>query len=55
MSSWSVRVPLPEWKSMTLKRIAFRGQRYDITIDRDANGRIELTRKRLTDAQEDLK
>jgi protein-glucosylgalactosylhydroxylysine glucosidase len=39
----------PEWKSMTLKHIAFRGQRYDITIDRDANGRIKLTR--LTDAR----
>src|SRR3984957_3941969 len=37
----------PEWKSMTLHGIAFRGQRYDITIDRDASGRLELTRKAL--------
>jgi trehalose/maltose hydrolase-like predicted phosphorylase len=37
----------PEWKSMTLKDIAFRGQRYDITIDRDAGGRVKLTRKAL--------
>jgi protein-glucosylgalactosylhydroxylysine glucosidase len=37
----------PEWKSMTLQDIAFRGQRYDITIDRDASGRLELTRKPL--------
>jgi cellobiose phosphorylase len=35
----------PEWKSMTLKGIAFRGQRYDITVDRDAGGRVRLTRK----------
>jgi trehalose/maltose hydrolase-like predicted phosphorylase len=37
----------PEWKSMTLKDIVFRGQRYDITIDRDASGRVKLTRKAL--------
>ena len=37
----------PEWKSMTLKDIAFRGQRYDITIDRDASGRVRLTRRVL--------
>jgi len=37
----------PEWKSMTLKDIVFRGQRYDITIDRDAGGRAKLTRKSL--------
>jgi trehalose/maltose hydrolase-like predicted phosphorylase len=36
-----------EWKSMTLKDIAFRGQHFDITIDRDASGRIKLTRKPL--------
>ena len=35
----------PEWKSMTLKGIAFRGQRYDITIDRDPNGRVKLWRR----------
>jgi trehalose/maltose hydrolase-like predicted phosphorylase len=37
----------PEWKSMTLKDIAFRGQHYDITVDRDASGRATLTRKAL--------
>ena len=36
-----------EWKSMTLEDIAFRGQHYDITIDRDASGRVKLTRKAL--------
>jgi trehalose/maltose hydrolase-like predicted phosphorylase len=35
----------PEWKSMTLKGIAFRGRRYDITVDRDASGRLRLTRR----------
>ena len=33
----------PEWKSMTLKDITFRGQHYDILIDRDASGRVRLT------------
>jgi trehalose/maltose hydrolase-like predicted phosphorylase len=37
----------PEWKSMTLEGIAFRGRHYDITIDRDPSGRLELTRKAL--------
>jgi protein-glucosylgalactosylhydroxylysine glucosidase len=37
----------PQWKSMTLKNIAFRGRRYDITIDRDAGGRVKLTRTAL--------
>jgi protein-glucosylgalactosylhydroxylysine glucosidase len=37
----------PAWKSMTLKDIAFRGQHYDITVDRDAGGRATLTRKVL--------
>jgi trehalose/maltose hydrolase-like predicted phosphorylase len=37
----------PEWKSMTLKDIAFRGQHFDITIDRDSSGRATLTRKAL--------
>jgi trehalose/maltose hydrolase-like predicted phosphorylase len=37
----------PEWKSMTLKGVAFRGQRYDIIVDRDAGGRVRLTRKIL--------
>jgi trehalose/maltose hydrolase-like predicted phosphorylase len=39
-----------EWKSMTLKGVAFRGRRYDITVDRDAAGQTRLTRKSL-DAQ----
>jgi len=37
----------PQWKSMTLKNIAFRGRRYDIIIDRDADGRVKLTRQAL--------
>jgi trehalose/maltose hydrolase-like predicted phosphorylase len=37
----------PEWKSITLKNIEFRGRRYDITIDRDAGGKVRLTRKAL--------
>jgi len=37
----------PEWKSMVLKNITFRGQRYDITVDRDAGGRVRLTRRVL--------
>ena len=37
----------PEWKSMTLKNITLRGQRYDMTVDRDASGRVRLTRKAL--------
>jgi protein-glucosylgalactosylhydroxylysine glucosidase len=36
-----------EWKSMTLKNLAFRGQHFDIVIDRDAAGRLRLTRKSL--------
>jgi trehalose/maltose hydrolase-like predicted phosphorylase len=37
----------PEWKAMTLKNIEFRGRRYDIVIDRDAGGKVRLTRKAL--------
>jgi trehalose/maltose hydrolase-like predicted phosphorylase len=37
----------PEWKSMTLKNIAFRGRRYDITVDRDGSGRVKLSRRAL--------
>jgi trehalose/maltose hydrolase-like predicted phosphorylase len=37
----------PEWKSMVLKNITLRGQRYDMTVDRDASGRVRLTRKAL--------
>jgi trehalose/maltose hydrolase-like predicted phosphorylase len=43
-----------EWKSMVLKAIAFRGRRYDVTIDRDAAGRVRLTR-RPTDPREESK
>jgi trehalose/maltose hydrolase-like predicted phosphorylase len=34
----------PQWKSLTLKHIAFRGKHYDIVIGRDANGKAKLTR-----------
>ena len=34
----------PQWKSLTLKHIAFRGKHYDIVISRDANGKAKLTR-----------
>jgi trehalose/maltose hydrolase-like predicted phosphorylase len=37
----------PEWKSMTLKNITFRGQHYDVTVDRDAGGRVRLKRQAL--------
>jgi trehalose/maltose hydrolase-like predicted phosphorylase len=35
----------PDWKSVTLKDINFRGKHYDITIGRGANGNVSLTRK----------
>ena len=35
----------PQWKSLTLKHIAFRGKHYDIVVSRDANGKAKLTRK----------
>ncbi len=36
---------LPQgWRSLTLRQIAVRGMRYDIRIDRDARGRVRLTR-----------
>jgi protein-glucosylgalactosylhydroxylysine glucosidase len=35
------------WKSLTLKRITFRGKHYDIRIDRDAGGKARLTRTAL--------
>jgi protein-glucosylgalactosylhydroxylysine glucosidase len=37
----------PQWKSLRLQNIAFRGKRYDVTIDRDASGKVRLTRKAL--------
>ncbi|MEO7198979.1 MAG: glycoside hydrolase family 65 protein [Dokdonella sp.] len=37
----------PTWKSMTVQNITFRGQHYDVTIDRDADGKPRLRRKLL--------
>ncbi|MBS0584062.1 MAG: glycoside hydrolase family 65 protein [Proteobacteria bacterium] len=34
----------PNWRSMTLRNIAFRGKRYDVTVDRAADGKARLTR-----------
>ncbi|MFT3792867.1 MAG: glycoside hydrolase family 65 protein [Rudaea sp.] len=34
----------PGWRSMTLKNVAFRGKRYDIAVDRGADGKTRLTR-----------
>jgi trehalose/maltose hydrolase-like predicted phosphorylase len=34
-----------DWKSLTLQNIAFRGQRYDIVLARDATGRVRLVRR----------
>jgi trehalose/maltose hydrolase-like predicted phosphorylase len=34
----------PDWKSLVLENIAFRGQRYDIAVTRDAAGRVRLSR-----------
>jgi trehalose/maltose hydrolase-like predicted phosphorylase len=35
----------PGWKSVTLKNVHFRGRHFDITIDRDADGKPRLARK----------
>jgi trehalose/maltose hydrolase-like predicted phosphorylase len=35
-----------QWKSLKLQNIAFRGQRYDISVDRDASGKATLKRKK---------
>ena len=36
---------LPDgWRSVTLKNIAFRGQRYDVVVSRDAGGKVRLKR-----------
>ena len=35
----------PQWKSMTLRGIEFRGRRYDMLVDRDAGGRVRLPRR----------
>jgi trehalose/maltose hydrolase-like predicted phosphorylase len=37
----------PEWKSLQLKGIHFRGKQYDITIEHGADGKATLTRKAL--------
>jgi protein-glucosylgalactosylhydroxylysine glucosidase len=37
----------PEWKSLRLKGIHFRGKQYDITIEHGADGKAKLTRKPL--------
>ena len=36
----------PGWKSLTLKGVSFRGQRYDVVINRDSSGKAKLTRKK---------
>jgi trehalose/maltose hydrolase-like predicted phosphorylase len=37
---------LPDgWRSLTLKNVAFRGQRYDIVVSRDASGKVVLRRE----------
>jgi trehalose/maltose hydrolase-like predicted phosphorylase len=41
----------PEWKSMRLKGIDFRGLKYDIVIDRDAGGRVRSQRTTLRPLQ----
>jgi len=41
----------PTWKSMTLKNVAFRGHRYDITIDRGSDGKPRLMRRPLANEQ----
>ena len=35
----------PEWKSMTLNDVHFRGQIYDLIVDRDGPGRVRLRRR----------
>lgn len=34
----------PDWKSLTLRHVAYRGKRYDITVRRDRRGKTRLTR-----------
>ena len=39
---------LPEgWKAMTLRNVAFRGKRYDVSLTRGADGKVKLSRKVL--------
>lgn len=35
----------PHWRAMTLKGVTFRGQRLDITVQRDAQGQVRLQRR----------
>ncbi|RUL62142.1 glycoside hydrolase family 65 protein [Dyella dinghuensis] len=37
----------PSWKSLTLRHVSFRGKLYDITVQRDASGKAQLTRQPL--------
>ncbi|GLQ88475.1 glycosyl hydrolase family 95 catalytic domain-containing protein [Dyella flagellata] len=37
----------PDWKSLTLRRISFRGKQYDITVKRNSAGGTELVRTPL--------
>ena len=34
-----------QWQSLTLKNVSFRGKRYDIAVERGADGKARLTRK----------
>ncbi|MGH8192014.1 MAG: glycosyl hydrolase family 95 catalytic domain-containing protein [Rhodanobacteraceae bacterium] len=34
----------PGWKSVTLKNVKFRGKKFDVRIERDASGKVSLTR-----------
>jgi trehalose/maltose hydrolase-like predicted phosphorylase len=36
----------PQWKSLTLRNVAFRGERFDIAVERDAKGTVHLERRR---------
>jgi trehalose/maltose hydrolase-like predicted phosphorylase len=40
----------PEWKSLTLQHLIFRGQLFDIIIDRDSGGRVQLRRQRVRES-----
>jgi trehalose/maltose hydrolase-like predicted phosphorylase len=37
----------PNWKALTLKRVSFQGKQYDITVERDVQGKATLVRKAL--------
>jgi trehalose/maltose hydrolase-like predicted phosphorylase len=37
----------PQWKSLTLKNISFRGKHYDVRVERDDSGKTQLHRKTL--------